>query len=456
MRDAIVIGGGVSGLATAYSLQARGLDVGVLERQSRTGGNATSVGFDGFLMDLGPTTINAAVPAASDWVARLGIGGETVELGSGVRKRYIRDANRLHGVSIHPMGFFASGLLSPLARLSIAAEMLRKKRADDADESIHAFVSRRFGSAFADTVVDPMAAGIFMGDSRALSIRSAFPKLVELERRFGSVTRGILAARRGSEPGRRLFSWREGIGFLPHTLAAALEGRISTGATVTGISRLSAGFEVRTARHGTLRSRTVVLAVQPHVAAALLETLDPGAADAAGDVPAPPVAVVFLGYRRADVAHPLDGLGYLGVRHEGRIITGVQFNSTMFTGRAPEGHVAISAYVGGARSADAVNMLDGDLIQAVHHELSEVLGMRGAPVVARTHRWPRGLPHYTLGHEERRQVLSNTPDRMPGLFVTGNYLSGVSVANCLQSAGETAGRVAAALRRDHGTVSLAI
>ena len=440
MRDVIVIGGGISGLATAYDLMLRGLDVQLLERQVRTGGNAISEGFDGFLMEHGPTTFNASVPQAVAQIDALGLLDQAHDLGPDVKRRYLRDDGKLTGIPASLTGFFTSNYLSARARARILIEGLIPRYMGD-EESIHAFASRRFGREFADKVMDPMAAGIFMGDSRELSINGAFPKLAEMERTLGSITRGVLRAKRGSEPGRHLYSWDNGIGTIPQVLTNHLRGRVYTGITVSGLSRTAQGFAVKTS-NGICNASAVVLAVQPHVAAQLLEQIDPVGAGVIGAIQAPPVNVGFFGYRREQVAHPLDGLGFLSTRDDGRILSGSQFASTMYPNRAPDGYVAISAYAGGVRNPDLVSLSETDLVAEMHGELAETLGISGAPVVTRLRRWPLGLPQYTLGHSVRQKVIAETPDRVDGLFLTGNYTKGVSVANCMKSAQDTAERIA--------------
>ncbi len=387
MNDVVVIGGGVSGLAIAHDLMVNGHDVTLLERQVQIGGNARSLQQDGFLMELGPTTMNAALPGMSERLDELNLNTGRLPLGPRVKKRYLADQGRLSGISTNPAGFLLSNYLTLGGRARMMAELLVPRRKDGAEESVADFVSRRFGREFAERVFEPMAAGIFMADSQQLSVQGAFPRLAGLEARHGSIIRAVLAAKRGSEPGRQLFSWPGGIATLPLRLAALLGARVRSGVTVTGLKRRGAGFEVTTNK-GTLTPDNIVLAVQPHVAAMLLEDIDPDAATAAADIPAPPVATCFFAYRRTQVAHPLDGLGFLSTR-SGGIISGAQFPSTMFAGRAPDGFVSISAYLGGAR----------------------------------------------------RAVLEATPERLPGLYLTGNYLSGVSLSSCLEQAKSVAGRL---------------
>lgn len=441
MPDVVVIGGGISGLATAHGLMQRGLDVQVLERQVTPGGNAISERFDGFLMEHGPTTFNASVPGGSEQLQALDLLADARDLGPNVQRRYLRDQGRLTGVSAHPAGFLMSNYLSLGGRLSMLFESVRPRKKDNSEESIHAFATRRFGREFADKVIEPMAAGLFMGDSENLSINGAFARLAAMEQQHGSIIRGILKAKKGSEPGRHLYSWHEGMGTIPTTLGQRLGARVQTGVTVLGITRSASGFKVKTS-HGTVQARAVVLAVQPHVAAALLDPLDSDAAAAAGDIRAPSVNVVFLGYRREQVGHPLDGLGFLSTKDSSRIISGAQFLSTMYEGRAPTGHVAISAYAGGVRNPELAGLDEATLVGEVHKELAELLGIKGAPVVCRTRRWALGLPQYAMGHSARVVQLDSVAERVPGLFITGNFLRGISVANCLSSADETANRVA--------------
>ena len=444
-HDVVVIGAGVSGLATAHDLVAQGYDVQVLERQVTIGGNAISERFDGYLMEHGPSTLNASVSGAMERIQALGLGETAGDLGSNVRKRYLVDNDKLLAISVHPLGFLLSSYLSPASRLTLATEIFRPRKKGGEEETIHAFVTRRFGREFADKVIDPMAAGLFMGDSRKLSINGAFPKLAELEEKFGSITRGILNAKRGSQPGRRLYSWAGGMSEIPKALASSLSGRVHLGTTVTKIIPTPNGFDVVTANAGTLKTKTIVLAVQPHVAAGLLGGIDPEGAAAAREIAAPAIGVVFLGYRKEQVSHPLDGLGFLATKSDNRIISGAQFCSTMFEGRAPEGHVSISCYTGGARNPELGNIPEADLVNMVTQELSDLLGIKGAPKVVRTRRWAVGLPQYGIGHLARQKTLETTNDRLQGMFITGNFIKGVSVANCMDSASATASRVGAVL-----------
>lgn len=442
--EVAVIGGGVSGLATAFALKQLGHEVTLIERQIRPGGNAISERFDGFLMERGPSTINAQSNEANLLSKILGLDQQQCELGDGVRRRYLVGPQKLTGIPTHPLGFFLSNYLSLGARLRMAAEIVIPRRGDGetAEESVSEFCTRRFGRGFSEGVMDALTGGLYAGRAAELSLAAVFPKLLEMEQRYGSVTRGIIAQSRSAKmPGRRLYSWKDGIGALPRALASALGGAVRTGLTVRRIRSSLDGFMIDLGKAGTLHAKAVVLATQPHVAAALLEGVDADAAEAAGGIQAPPMAVVFLGYRRSQVEHPLDGLGYLAAGDKARNLNGAQFCSTMFPGRAPDGFVSLAGYVGGTRTPDAARLPDRDLVNLAAEEFGDLLGAKGDPVVARVQHWAQGLPQYLLGHTGKVAQIRAASDRQPGLFVTGNYFCGPSIGACITMGQKTAADV---------------
>jgi oxygen-dependent protoporphyrinogen oxidase len=457
--DVAVIGGGVSGLTAAWELSRQGHEVVVLERQVRPGGNAQSTRFGGFLMEHGPNSVTAASPAAAGLSRCLGLDHLKCHLGDDVRYRYLYGGGAIHRIATHPFGMLFSDFLSPKARLRLLAEPLVPVKAGGEEETVAAFMSRRFGAEFASRVMDPLIGGLFAGTAETLSMQAVFPSLVAMERRDGSVTRGALRGRRAGRrmPGRRLFAWSDGVATLPRALAQALGAGVRTGVAVRGLRQVPGGFRIEAGEAGTLEVPAVVVATQPHVAASLLDAVDEDAARALGQIDAPPLSVVFLGYRREQVRHPLDGLGYLTPSSEDRALTGTLFCSTMFSGRAPEGHVALAGYVGGERAPELAQLPAEELIAMARREFGELLGVRGSPVVARTQHWPRGLPQYRPGHQVRIAGLLAVNERRPGLFLTGNYFQGPGVAACLTQAMQTATCVARYLRvrkAEHGLQDL--
>ncbi len=305
------------------------------------------------------------------------------------------------------------------------------------------FCARRFGTEFVDRVIDPMVGGMFAGKATEVSMSATFPRLLDMERRHGSITRAMICSRFRGEgmPARRLFSWRNGMASLPRALATRLGSAVRSGIAVRRILPQADGFRVDAGAAGAFEAKTVVIATQPHVAAALLDVIDRTGAGAAAAIEAPPLAVVFLGYHRQQISHPLDGVGYLTPTAERRLLTGALFCSTMFAGRAPEHHVALAGYIGGARAPELARLPANQLVASVRAEFADLIGARGRPVVASVRQWPHGLPQARLGHGNRNNALTSIGRRKPGLFVTGNYLRGVSVAGCLEQAAETAASV---------------
>ena len=440
--DVAIVGGGVSGLTAAYELQRLGWTTRVLERQIRVGGNILSERIGGFLMEHGPSSIVAS--ASSDALTdTLGIAGQACPLSEQVRARYLTGGGRLHGISTHPLGFLTADYLSPAARLRLLMEPFVKRRTGGDEETVDDFVTRRFGRAMAERVTDPLVGGLYAGLAKDVSVSAVFPKLVEMERRFGSVALGVLKSRRGGKarmPGRRLHSFRDGLATLPRALDAALGPSVVTGAPVLRIQRRPSGFRLTLAGGEALEAKAVVLATQPHMVASLLESLDPVAAAAASEIDAPPLAAVFLGYRRAQIDHPLDGLGYLTPSSERSHLTGALFCSTMYPDRAPLGHVSFCAYIGGDRAPALAQRPPEELTALAVDELRDLLGAKGRPVVSRVRQWHRGLPQYRLGHGQRLARIRGGEGRLPGLFVTGNFVSGPGIARCIDEAQVTAER----------------
>ncbi|MCC6888617.1 MAG: protoporphyrinogen oxidase, partial [Hyphomicrobiales bacterium] len=449
--DVVVIGAGISGLSAAFALAQRGQRVIVLERQVRAGGKAQSERINGFLMEHGPSSV-AANGTAPSLPQNFTADHDRIELGPEVRQRYIVAGGKLHGIAIHPAAFLTSNFLSMAGRLRLLAEALVLRHAGEAEETVAAFCQRRFGREFTDRVIDPLVGGMFAGTAATLSMAATFPRLVEMERAYGSVVRGVILGRlRGKRmPARRLFSWRDGIATLPATLAAQLGSRVKVGVTVRRIVAHPRGFVVETAGAGTIQTNAVVIATQPHVAAALLHDLDAEAAGAAAQIEAPPLAVVFLGYARKEIPHPLDGIGFLAPSGERRQLSGALFCSTMFPERAPVGFVSLAAYIGGDRAPELARLPADELIEIARREFANLLGAKGEPVLARVRHWSRGLPQYRIGHRDLLAALNGTSERRPGLFLTGNYFAGVSVAACMAHATQTATHVDAFLcRRAH-------
>jgi oxygen-dependent protoporphyrinogen oxidase len=317
------------------------------------------------------------------------------------------------------------------------------------------FVERRLGREFLDYAINPFVGGVYAGDPRLLSVREAFPKLHALEQEHGSLLRGAWAKRNASGgPKGRIFSFAGGLEELPQTIARDLGAAVRLKAVVRAIRRRGTGWEVESEGAGALGAietfSSVVVAMPGDAIAALPFENVPGAPQLGRlrEIAHPPVASVFTGYRREDVAHALDGFGMLVPEVESRQILGSLFSSTLFPGRAPAGHVAITTFVGGMRSPELGRRDDAGLLAVVQGELAHLLGVRAAPVYTHVRRWPRAIPQYTVGYERYKALYAQIEATAPGLFFGGNSRDGISLANCIAS-----GRRLALTAAAHGPVA---
>lgn len=445
-----VLGGGISGLTAAHALMCQGHEVVVLDRGATPGGRIRTERREGFLVEHGPNSMISPAPGAEGLIASLGLGGERIDKGSGVRHRYLVRDGRAHALPLDPLGFFSSGFFSLRGRLRMLAEPFVRRGPDD--ESVADFVRRRFGRELLDYVFDPLVGGIYAGNPENLSMKALLPRLKQLEQRYGSVVRGVAAkALAGMDPRfdprrRNLFSFRQGMASLPRQLAATLGTRVWSGVRAEGLrAEAGGGFHLSLRDNScvaALRVDGVVVALPAYAAARVLAPLEPSVAEGLAAIEHPPLAVVALGYRRTQIAHPLDGLGVLTPTVERRTALGFLFSSTLFAQRAPDDHVLLTAYVGGARQPELAQLPREELIAMVRAEAADLLGACGEPVFDSLRYWRQSLPQPDLGHARRIAALRTLEKEYPGLVVTGNYVSGVSTAACIDAAFAAAGRIA--------------
>ncbi len=437
--DVAIVGGGVSGLAAAWTLAKRGVSFALLEAADRFGGVVRTEHEGGFLLEAGPDSMLAQKPEGIALAREVGLADRLVPTNLEQRRVYVLHRGRLHAlpdgmflaIPTRVLPFLASGLFSPLAKLRMGLDLVRPARRDGADESVAGFLRRRFGQECVDRLGEPLLAGIHSGDPERLSIRATFPRFVELERRHGSLIRGMRAAARPKAPPSAPFhSLQGGMIELVDALVAGLpRGALRRSTTVRSIRRGN-GFSLETDA-GPLQAKALVLAVPPAKAAPLLEPLVPEAGPALRAVPSASTATVLLGFRREDVAHPLDGYGLVVPSTEGRSTAALTFASTKLPGRAPDGHVLLRGFVGGVRNPGALARDDAALVEVVRSDMRDALGLRGVPVVARVFRWPDATPQMEVGHLARMTALDQRLAAIPGLQVGGAGIRVTGVPDCV-------------------------
>lgn len=458
--DVAIVGGGIAGLSAALALKRLGVSCRLLEGAPRLGGVIRTERADGFVLEAGPDAILAQKPAAVDLARGLGLGPRLIPTNPEQKTVFVLHRGRLRplpdgmtlGVPTRFMPMVATRLFSWPAKLRMAAEVRLRPRPDAGDESIASFLGRHFGPEAVERIGEPLLAGIHAGDPDQLSMLSAFPRFVEMEREHGSLIRAMWKARRPASGAPAAFvSFPGGLQELVDAAAGRVQECVSVDRPVRALRATSAGWAIESADGESLTARALILAVPAPAAARLLVSVDPGLAGALTAFRSVSTAVVYLGYRRADVAHPLDGYGVVIPRGEGLRASALGFVSTKFPGRAPEGHVLLRAFLGGARDPDVLDAGDEALVDRVTAECAPLLGLRGAPVLSRVFRWPQATPQMEVGHAARMAWIDAQAEARRGLYLSGAGLRGTGIPDMVADGARQAARAAAWLAGDQAS-----
>ena len=458
----VVIGGGITGLAAAHRAvelaRERGvaLDLTLIEARERLGGTIASERVDGFLVEAGPDSFLSEKPWALGLCRRLGVEDRLVRTDDRFRKVFVWFGGRLHPLpdgfqllaptAMRP--FVTSSLFSLPGKLRMALDLVLPRGHAD-DESLGAFVRRRLGAEALERVAQPLVAGIYTADPDDLSLAATMPRFLEVERRDRSIILGLRRAlARTPLPGTSGARWSLFVTFAGgmEELVSTLAARLPPGAAVlkqrvSALAREGERWRVRTAEGGAFDAERVIVATEAHATARLVRYLDPSLANLLGEIPYSSAATISLGYRRADVPHPLDGFGFVVPRSEGKALLAGTFSSVKYPGRAPAGHVLLRGFLGGMLNAAILTEDDGALVSRARAELREALGITAEPVLTRLHRWPASMPQYRVGHLARAEAIEHAAAALPGLALAGAAYRGVGIADCVRSGEAAAERV---------------
>lgn len=457
MAAIAIVGGGAAGLTAAYRLKGRGHRVVVYEASERVGGAIRTERREGYLAELGPNSIAGPGPAAAELFTRLGLDPSRVEAQREAKKRYIVRKGKLIALPTSPSQLLTTRLLSNGAKLAIFGEPMVEPGDSPMEESVATFVRRRFNQEVLDYVANPFVGGIFAGDPEQLSARHALPRLHDLEHTHGSVVKALghmMRAGRGpgAPAGPGMISFAGGLQEIPDAFARELRPELRLRATVTQIRRGPKGWTVSAAYQAAELYDAVIYAAPAHCADEVDMAFEGGdRVKTLASITHPPVAVLALGFRREDVAHKLDGFGFLVPDVERRNVLGVIFSSSLFPGRAPDGHVLLTAFVGGVRHPDLANADLNTLTARVLDDLRLLLGVRGEPTFRAFHLWPRAIPQYTLSYGRFKEIMDDAERRNPGLALTGSFREGVALGDVIAAAGQAAERIAAQVDTGAGT-----
>jgi oxygen-dependent protoporphyrinogen oxidase len=442
-----ILGAGISGLATAWLLHKEGFDVTILEKESTPGGTMQSMKENGYLIDLGPNSGLETTPLIRTLVNDAGISDELIYANEQGNKRYILKNNALHALPTGARPFMKTSLFSTRAKLRLLLEPLIGKSSDGYYQSIAEFVTRRLGKEFLDYAINPFVAGVFAGDPAKLSVKSAFPKLYRLEEEYGGLIKGMIKGAKErkkstetSKQSAKMFSFRNGMNTFPEALASKLNEKVIYNADVKSIEKSADGYSISYIHESTEKqiSSDIVLSTIPaYIASDIFRPVDSGLSEHLSAVYYPPVMVLFAGYNKNAIGKNLDGFGFLIPEKEKKSYLGAIWSSVIFEGRNPADQAAFTIFIGGSRSPELFEMDSDELIEKVLSEFQGLMGINEKPVFVKSKFWKKAIPQYELGYIEHVRYFEKFENENPGLFLSGNFVGGISVGDCIKNSDTT-------------------
>jgi oxygen-dependent protoporphyrinogen oxidase len=472
--DVAIVGGGISGLATAYYLQRHAatanqpLTYALLERSESAGGKIVTEQVHGygdapFIVEGGPDSFITQKPWALQLARELGLQERLLGTNDHLRKTYVLNKGKLtplpDGVMLIVPTRFApfalSPLISPLGKLRMALDFLIPKRSDDQDETLADFVRRRLGDEALDKIAEPLLSGIYNAEAEKQSLLATFPRFRDLEKNHGSLIRGMLAGRRnapkpatpangqGAKPLSAFISFRNGARELVEALTPQLSGDVRLNTQVTAITNTSEAdepaYQLTLGDGTTISAKHIILATPAFVSAELLGALAPRSAEGLRSIRYVSTGTISFGFRRSELSHPLNGFGVVIPRSERRPINAITWSSTKFAHRAPADHALIRVFFGGSRNPAIVERSDEEIIAVARQELSALLGINATPLFHRIFRWHMATPQYDVGH---LQLVDRIEAGLPqGIHVTGSPYRGIGIPDCVHQAQQSADKV---------------
>lgn len=443
-ENVVIVGGGISGLASAYYLLESGFQPLLIEKSGRFGGLIKTDHVEGCALEAGPDSFIASKSAVAELAQRLGIETEIMGSNDAARRIFIFKAGKLQpmppGMVFMVPGDLEAALKSDFFSSSTKArfrdELQFRRLNRNTDISVREFVSDHFGEETLETLTEPLLSGVYGGDAGSLSAASVLPRFMEYERDFGSLIRGVQeerAARKGNA-GSLFLSFRGGMQTLTDALERAMKPTLRTvNAEARLIERAGSRWRLHTGA-GQLEADDIVLACPAHVSARLLAESCPDLAAELASIPYSSAVLVTLVYRREELGRPLDGFGFLVPRTERRSIAAGTWVSTKFPSRTPENLVALRAFIVGREALNLMLSSEADLLSLVRQDYSRLMGIDAAPLFSTVYRWPDSMPQYTVGHASRQSAIRKLLLDSPGLHLTGNAYDGVGIPDCIRLA----------------------
>lgn len=460
-----IIGGGIAGLSAAWYLQKAGIDYALLEQDARWGGKICTETVNGysdaaFVVEGGPDSFITQKPWGAALARELGLGEMLIGANEQLKQTYVLNKGKatplpdgvLMIVPTKFKPFIFSPLISPWGKLRMGMDLFIPRRKDAGDETLAEFVRRRLGSEALDKIAEPLMSGIYNAEADKQSVLATFPRFRELEQKYGSLTKGMLASQRArqqsaamttsnNKPLSFFVTPKAGVGAMVDALRRQLTGELRLGAGVVALEPIAGGYRLHLTTGDSLDAGQVILATPAFATGALLRPLAPDAADLLDGIRYVSTGTISLAFRSADAPNPLNGYGLVIPMSERRPINAITLNSVKFAHRAPDGHLLLRAFFGGSRSPQSMELDDAALYATVRRELDALLGIAAEPLFHRIYRWRRSNPQYDVGHLERVAAIERALP--PGVHVAGSAYRGVGIPDCVKSALDAVGRVAA-------------
>lgn len=443
----IILGAGISGLATAHWLHKDGFDVKILEAKIEAGGAMETSTENGFLIDFGPNSGLETTPLIRQIVDDVGLSNEMIYASEISNKRYILRDDKLHPLPMNPVSLIKSKLFSTKGKLRLLGEPFVGKSDDGYYQSIAQFVSRRLGQEFLDYAIDPFVSGVFAGDPHKLSVKSAFPKLYRLEEIYGGLVKGMIKGSRErkkrteeSKQSAKMFSFINGMQSFPMAIASRLKDNILFECKVKSVERTSTSsgskWKIIYENIGQLHtfiSDYVLSTVPAFETSKIFGALDSNLVTHLEHIFYPPVMVMYLGFNKKDIGIPLDGFGYLIPSKEKKSFLGAIWSSIIFPNRCDDDKAAFTIFVGGARSYQFSESEKSVIIEKALNEFKQIMNIKAGPILVKEKLWHKAIPQYNLGYIEYENYFDKFEKENSGIFLGGNYRGGISVGDCVKN-----------------------
>ncbi len=443
----LIVGGGISGLSAAYYLSKAGIRPTLIEKAPQPGGVIQTTVRDGCILEAGPDGFMAAKPWAMDLIRELGLADQIMGSNDHSRVTYIVKHGKLVPlpdglmmmVPTKIMPLVATRLFSWPAKIRMGLDLFRGPKGPQPDRSVYDFLMDHYGHECIDYLAEPLLAGVYGGDPRQMSVNSVLARFVEIESKYGSLTRGVLAAPKPPKTsGPKSFLWtlKRGLGHLIEALEPSAD---ILHATVETVERDGEGFRVR-ANGDWLDAEQVVVATPAGDGGKLLKTTNAELADLLAAIPYTSSITLALGYRKDTFDHPLNGHGFLVPKLERKYLMGCTWVGNKFNNRVPDDMVLLRCFIGG----DGLALSDGSLVENARAELRGIMGLQAEPVFSSIARWPNAMAQYTVGHQKRVERMEAILGTIPNLYLAGNAYRGIGIPDCVKMGKEAAQRITSA------------